>query len=83
MTTFFKQRRDELELRQRDIARALDMTESAIGSWERGEAVPRLKLAPRLAVVYRVSAERIESEIVKQSRKLTAARELAGAGAEE
>jgi transcriptional regulator with XRE-family HTH domain len=79
--TFFKQRREELKLRQRDIARALDMTESAVGSWERGEAVPRLKLAPRLAPLYKVSVERIEAEIVKQARALQASRQPVAAKA--
>jgi len=79
MKNFFLDRRSELGLSQRRIAIALDMTDSAVGSWERGDACPRLTLAPKLAKVYGVTTERIEQEIVKLSRELTKREPVASA----
>lgn len=66
---FFEQRRLELRMpngkpmTQRYIADQLKMTSAAIGAWERGEAVPRLKLVPKLALIYQVSEKRIKDAI--------------------
>lgn len=70
--TFFYQRRFELKLRQRGIARAMGVTEQTVGAWEKGSFRPRLTLAPKLAEVYGVPVERIEQEIVKLTRATAA-----------
>ena len=79
MENFFLAQREVLGLSQRRIAIALDMTDSAVGSWERGANVPRIALAPKLAAVYQVSQARIEKEIVKLAHEIAAKKEAASA----
>lgn len=66
---FFEKRRSELEKTQMEIAVALGMTPAAVSKWERGEAIPDLSLADKLSVVYGVTAEHIEREIVALHRQ--------------
>jgi transcriptional regulator with XRE-family HTH domain len=70
---FFLQRREQLGKTQREIALALEMTTSAVSSWERGIAVPKIGLADKLAAVYQVSADRIIKEIAALAREATSA----------
>lgn len=78
MENFFLRRRKELEkkagerISQHDLAIKLGVTSNTIGQWERGDCVPRLSLAPKLAAAYEVPFERIEQEIVKLARLATA-----------
>jgi transcriptional regulator with XRE-family HTH domain len=46
--------RERLGLSQRELARALDVDESAVSRWEAGERVPREAAAERLAALLRV-----------------------------
>lgn len=65
---YFKQRREELGLTQRDIALKLGMTTTAVSLWENGDSLPRITLFYRLADVYQVSVERISAEVLKLAR---------------
>ena len=42
-------RRQELGMRQLDLARAVGVTKSAVSQWERGETHPSYKASSRLA----------------------------------
>lgn len=69
---FFEMRRKQLKLSQRRLGIRLDMTDSAIGMWERGLSVPRLSMAGELASAYEAPREKIEAEIIRLSRKIAA-----------
>lgn len=71
---FFKGRREELGLTQRDIALRLEITDSAVSAWECAEAAPRLKLSAKLAEIYGVSESKIIREIVELSKAAEAQR---------
>jgi len=58
-TNWFRTRRDQLGLTQRQIALELGCTVASVSNWERGEALPRLGQAPNLARVYQVSIDDI------------------------
>ncbi len=74
---FWFTRRTELGLSQFELAVAAGCTPSAIAAWENEKVSPRLKNAPKLAPVYRVSVERIEKEIVASARRVEAQKQLA------
>jgi transcriptional regulator with XRE-family HTH domain len=59
---FFKKRRDELGKTQFEIATELGIHPANVSSWESG-TVPRIAMAEELARVYRVSVDRILSEM--------------------
>lgn len=68
-SNFFLTRRTQLKLTQRAIAIQLDMTTAAVSKWEQpGGSLPQPQLWDRLAEVYKVSPERIASEILKAAR---------------
>lgn len=60
---WFKRRREELGLSQRRIAAQLDITDTTIGSWERGDTLPNLSMINKLAAVYKVSIARVAAEV--------------------
>jgi transcriptional regulator with XRE-family HTH domain len=66
---FFRRRRDELGLTQRDIAIRLNMTTTAVSLWESGDNIPRVTLFDRLAEVYQVSLEHLVGEIMATVRR--------------
>lgn len=46
-----KKAREKSGLTQQDLAKALDIDQSAVCRWETGETQPRAKLLPRLAEI--------------------------------
>ena len=73
MANFFADRREELDLTQRDIALALGMTTTAVSCWELEKSAPRIGLAGKLAEIYKVSESRMVKEIAALSQKVLAA----------
>lgn len=51
MSSPLKQRRDELRLSQAALAQKVGVDAMSVSRWERGEAIPRRKLWPRLEQV--------------------------------
>ena len=47
----FKKRREELNLTQEQVARAIGLSQQAIAKWETGESLPRAEMLPRLAKI--------------------------------
>jgi transcriptional regulator with XRE-family HTH domain len=84
---FFLARRQELgkkagrKLSQYHFALKLQVTPSAVGSWERGEVAPSLQDAEKLAAAYEVTYERIERAIVELNREIATRRAAAPATA--
>lgn len=67
---FLKQKRLEKNLTQKDLARLLYVTESAISKWEKDVAHPDITLLPKLSDVLEVSEhELITASIDKKSRE--------------
>ena len=66
---FLKQKRQEKNLTQKDLANMLHVSESAISKWEKDVARPDISLLPILAEILGVSEhEIITASIDKQSR---------------
>jgi transcriptional regulator with XRE-family HTH domain len=68
MTTFFRRRREELKLTQRDIALKLNITTGAVSSWDMGDAFPRPPLWDAVAEVLQVPVETLAAEILSAIR---------------
>jgi len=67
---FLKQKRQEKKLTQKDLAKALFITESAISKWEKNVAQPDITLLPKLSEILCVTEhELITASIDKQSRE--------------
>jgi len=67
---FLKQKRLEKNLTQKDLAKALFITESAISKWEKNVAHPDITLLPKLSEILSVTEhELITASIDKQSRE--------------
>jgi transcriptional regulator with XRE-family HTH domain len=73
-TNFFRQRREQLELTQAEVARRLNVVPSTVAVWERGEGLPKLKHSTQLAKAYEVSENRIIDAIVASSRTAATAK---------
>jgi transcriptional regulator with XRE-family HTH domain len=71
---FFKDRRDELRMTQREIAVQLEVFVQTVSDWERNLYVPKLELAAKLAEVYKVSEARIIRAIVELSKAINEAK---------
>lgn len=69
MTNYWKRQREKLGLSQRRLASLLGVSNNTVSTWEKGDAIPELSRAPRLAKVFGVGVARIEREIVSQHRK--------------
>lgn len=67
---FFKKRREELGLTQRQISDPLKMTSAAVGLWERDESAPSVALAVRLSPIYEVSETKMLQEIAAQAERI-------------
>ena len=67
---FLKQKRQEKKLTQKDLAKTLFVTESAISKWEKNIAHPDITLLPKLSEILGVTEhELITASIDMQSRK--------------
>jgi len=67
---FLKQKRQEKNLTQKDLAKTLFVTESAVSKWENNIAHPDITLLPKLSEILGVTEhELITSSIDKQSRE--------------
>lgn len=67
---FLKQRRQEKSLTQKELARMLFVSESAVSKWEKNIAHPDITLLPKLSEILGVSEhELITASIDKQSRE--------------
>lgn len=76
---FFKERREELDMTQRDVALKLDMTTSAVSCWDRAVSAPETRLVPRLAVVYRASEAQVLQACLAIAKRLNAVEAAAAA----
>lgn len=47
-----KEKREEAELTQNDVAQQLHVSPQSISKWERGEALPSVEFLPKLAEIY-------------------------------
>ena len=47
-----KEKREEAELTQNDVAEQLHVSPQSISKWERGEALPSVEFLPKLAEIY-------------------------------
>jgi transcriptional regulator with XRE-family HTH domain len=54
-----RRRREELSLRQADVAEALHLTPEAVGQWEAGHRRMELSKLPRIAVVLQLDAKQL------------------------
>ena len=52
MKDIFRKKREEVGLRQEDVAEKLGLDQSAISMWETGASLPRTKLLPKIAILY-------------------------------
>lgn len=52
-------KRNEVKLKQEDIARALDIDRSTVAKWETGRSLPRAELLVRLAKVLGCSIDEL------------------------
>ena len=67
---FLKQKRQEKKLTQKDLAKTLFVTESAVSKWEKNVAHPDITLIPKLSEVLGITEhELITASIDKQSRE--------------
>lgn len=48
-----KEKREEAELTQNEVAEELHVSPQSISKWERGEALPSVEFLPKLAEIYR------------------------------
>ena len=61
----FKQLREDAGLVQADIAAALDVGQSAVSNWERGQGQPSRKYRQRLASMLHCTMEELDMAIVE------------------
>lgn len=73
MSNFFRDRRIELKMTQRQLAESLGITTSTISFWERGMTTPRPNLWERLATIYQVNLQAITEAIHEIQMKRNAA----------
>lgn len=67
---FLKQKRQEKKLTQKDLAKILYISESAVSKWEKGVAHPDITLLPKLSEILGVTEhELITASIDKESRE--------------
>ena len=67
---FFKQKRQEMNLTQKELANFLFVSESAVSKWEKDIAHPDITLLPKIAEILNVSEhELITASIDSNSRK--------------
>ena len=57
-----KEEREKLGLTQKDLARILSVTPSAVCQWESGKTVPRKKKTELLSLIFRCSASDLNHE---------------------
>jgi transcriptional regulator with XRE-family HTH domain len=67
---FWKEQRERLGISQRRLAVLLGVSNNAVSTWERGDAIPELSRAGKLAEVLGIPRARVEREIVKLHRQI-------------
>lgn len=70
-SNFFKERREELKLTQREVSIDLGITESTIRNWEGFKTCPHLSMVAELARVYRSTRDAVEKAILECAREIT------------
>lgn len=58
----FRKFRKRAGLTQTELAKVIDVTQSAVGSWERGEAYPRVSKLKELADLYGCTVDELLQE---------------------
>lgn len=58
----FRKFRKRAGLTQTELAKKIDMTQSAVGSWERGETYPRVSKLKELAALYGCTVDELLQE---------------------
>lgn len=58
----FRKFRKRAGLTQTELAKKIDMTQAAVGSWERGEAYPRVAKLKELADLYGCTVDELLQE---------------------
>ena len=58
-----KEKREQIGLRQEDVAQALDVDRSTVAKWETGEAMPRSDKLPELAKILGCSIDELYKEV--------------------
>lgn len=72
MANYWQQQREKLDISQRQCAILLGVSNTTLSIWEKGDAIPDLSRAKKLAEVFGVSPSTIEREIVNCHREQTA-----------
>lgn len=68
---WFRRRRTDLGMTQREVALAIGCTETCVANWERG-LPPRIQSAPTLAKAYRADVDEVCRAISRAALKRTA-----------
>ena len=63
MPNVFKQKREEMNLRQGEIAKRIGVSRVTVNNWEMGKSFPRRRMHRKVAKVYGVDAQ----ELARQS----------------
>ena len=58
----FRKFRKRAGLTQTELAKKIDVTQSSVGSWERGEAYPRVSKLKELAALYGCTVDELLQE---------------------
>lgn len=67
-TNYFKSRREACRLTQQQVADALGVTSASVSAWERGVAVPQVRMLTQMAALYRTSVAQLVKAIDKSER---------------
>lgn len=54
-----KERREQLEITQAELAKAIGVDQSAVCLWETGKTLPRTKLLPSLARILKCTVDEL------------------------
>ena len=63
MATFIRQRRKEIGITVPEIARALDISETAVWNWDRGRSLPRQEYIGPLALALKVTVQTLTENL--------------------
>jgi len=67
LNLLLRRRREELSLRQADVAEALNVTPEAVGMWEGGHRRFELAKVPRIAAVLQIDAKQLCVQALAES----------------
>ena len=65
MNNFFEDQRKKIGLTQRQIAKLSGICHQAVSRWGNRKCAPSISKATTLAKIYKVSASRMQDEIIK------------------